>query len=344
MIAASAGRLGTASVCAAGLNLGLGLQFKYVVLPEAVLLCSGLLLLAFLWWVPWRQVLGHGLLLIVAGLIPTAVVILYCWSEGILAAFLDANIAANAAYISVLPDTHQLLDGLQRGAAPLLPLVFGAAIGLALGWRLRQTEPWIAGAMAWVGLWLVAAGLDVVLPLKFWPHYFNALIAPLCLSAAFGVCSMAQRRGRRSAISAASLALFLLVPAAYGDAADMIRVQRRTLHDLPRLVADRIATSARTDTIYVFNYEPIIYYLAHAPPPTRYVLLPTDITAGELAAEVRRIMSLQPSYVVVTDSPLFFLPPEVQDIVEGELAKIYVLDIEFIDRTTAEHVRLYRYR
>ena len=344
MIVASAGRLGTASVCAAGLNLGLGLQFKYVVLPEAVLLCSGLLLLAFLWWVPWRQVLGHGLLLIVAGLIPTAVVILYCWSEGILAAFLDANIAANAAYISVLPDTHQLLDGLQRGAAPLLPLVFGAAIGLALGWRLRQTEPWIAGALAWVGLWLVAAGLDVVLPLKFWPHYFNALIAPLCLSAAFGVCSMAQRRGRRSAISAASLALFLLVPAAYGDAADMIRVQRRTLHDLPRLVADRIATSARTDTIYVFNYEPIIYYLAHAPPPTRYVLLPTDITAGELAAEVRRIMSLQPSYVVVTDSPLFFIPPEIQDIVEGELAKIYVLDIEFIDRTTAEHVRLYRYR
>jgi hypothetical protein len=155
---------------------------------------------------------------------------------------------------------------------------------------------------------------------------------------------MAQRRGRRSAISAASLALFLLVPAAYGDAADMIRVQRRTLHDLPRLVADRIATSARTDTIYVFNYEPIIYYLAHAPPPTRYVLLPADITAGELAAEVRRIMSLQPSYVVVTDSPLFFIPPEIQDIVEGELAKIYVLDIEFIDRTTAEHVRLYRYR
>lgn len=344
MIAASAGRLGTASVCAAGLNLGLGLQFKYVVLPEAVLLCSGLLLLAFLWWMPWRQVLFHGLLLIVAGLIPTCVVILYCWSQGILSAFLDANIAANAAYIRVLPDTDQLLDGLQRGAAPLLPLVFGAAIGLALGWRIRRTEPWVAGALAWVVLWLVAAELDVVLPLKFWPHYFNTLIAPLCLPAAFAVVSMAQRRGRSSAISAAGLALFLLVPAAYGDAADMIRVQRRTLHDVPRLVADRIATSARTGTVYVFNYEPIIYYLADAPPPTRYVLLPADITADELAAEVRHVMSLRPSYTVITDSPLFFIPPEVQDIVEGELAKNYVLDSEFIDRMTAEHVRLYRYR
>jgi len=257
MTAALAGRLRTASVCAAGLTLGLGLQFKCVVLPETVFLCSGLLLLAYLWLVPWRQVLGHGLLLIVAGLIPAGVVILYCWSAGILSAFLDANIAANAAYIGVLPDTHQLLDGLHRGAAPLLPLVFGGAIGLALGWRIRRTEPWVAAALAWVVLWLVAAGLDVVLPLKFWPHYFNTLIPPLCLPAAFAVVSMAQRRGRSSAISAASLALFLLVPAAYGDAADITKERQRTLHDVPRLVADRIATSARIGTVYVFNYEPI---------------------------------------------------------------------------------------
>src|SRR6266851_3323859 len=102
MTAASAGRLRTGSLCAAGLMLGLGLQFKYSVLPETVFLCSGLLLLAYLWLVPWRQVLGHGLLLIVAGLIPTGVVILYCWSAGILSAFLDANIAANAAYTNIL--------------------------------------------------------------------------------------------------------------------------------------------------------------------------------------------------------------------------------------------------
>jgi hypothetical protein len=323
--------------------LGLGLQFKYVVLPEAVLLCSGLLLLAFLWWVPWRQVLGHGLLLIVTGLIPTGVVILYCWSAGILSAFLDANIAANAAYINVLPDTHQLLDGLHRGAAPLLPLVFGGAIGLALGWRIRRTEPWVAAALVWVVLWLVAAGLDVVLPLKFWPHYFNTLIPPLCLPAAFAVVSMAQQRVRSSAISAVSLALVLLVPAAYGDAAAMTKVRRRTLHDVPRLVADRIPTSARIGAVYVFNYEPIIYYLAEAPPPTRYVLLPADITTRELAAEVRRIMSLPPGYIVVTDSPVFPPPTEVQDFLEGELAKSYVLDGELIDSMTAEHVRLYRH-
>jgi hypothetical protein len=41
---------------------------------------------------------------------------------------------------------------------------------------------------------------------------------------------------------------------------------------------------------------------------------------------------------------VFLFPQEVQDIVEGELPKIYVLDSEFIDSVTAEHVRLYRYR
>jgi hypothetical protein len=344
MTAASAGRLDTAPVCATGLILGLGLQFNYAVLLEAGLLCSGLLLFAYLWLVPWWQVLGHGLLLIVAGLIPTGIVILYFWSAGILPAFLDANIAANAAYISVLPDTDQLLDGLRRGAAPLLPMVLGGAIGLALGWRSRRTEPWVAAALVWVVLWLVAAGLDVILPLKFWPHYFNKLIPALCLLAAFAVVAVAQQRGRSSAISAAGLVLFLLVPATYGDVTDMTKVRRRTLHDVPRLVADRIATSARIGTVYVFNYEPIIYYLADVPPPTRYVLLPADITARELAADVRRIMSLRPSYIVLTDSPVFLFPQEVQDIVEGELPKIYVLDSEFIDSVTAEHVRLYRYR
>jgi hypothetical protein len=214
----------------------LGLQFKSVVLPETVFLCSGLLLLAYLWLVPWRQVLGHGLLLIAAGLIPTGIVILYCWSAGILSAFLEANIAANAAYVSVLPDTDQLLDGLHRGAAPLLPLVLGGATGLALGWRSRRTEPWVAAALAWVVVWLVAAGLDVVLPLKFWPHYFNALIPPLCLPAAFAVVTIAQQRGRSSAISATSLVLFLLVPAAYGGAADITKSRsgklRFTLNDM----------------------------------------------------------------------------------------------------------------
>ena len=342
--AALVGRLRTASVCAAGLMFGLGLQFKYVVLPEAVLLCSGLLLLAFLWSVPSRQVLSHGLLLIVAGLIPTGVAIVYCWSADILSAFLDANFAANAAYVSVLPDTHQLLDGLHRGVAPLLPLVFGGAVGLALGWQIRRTEPWVAATLVWVVLWLVAAGLDVVLPLKFWPHYFNTLVPPLCLPAAFAVVSMAQQRGRSSAISAAILALFLLLPAAYGDAADMVKVRRRTSHDVPRLVADRIAASGRIGTVYVFNYEPIIYYLANAPPPTHYILYPADINARALAAEIRRIMSLRPYYILATDSPVFLLPPEIENMVKGELAKSYVLDSEFIDRTTAEHVRLYHYR
>jgi hypothetical protein len=344
MTAASAGRLDTALVCATGLILGLGLQFNYVVLLEAVLLCSGLFLLAFFWQVPLLQVLGHGLLLIVAALIPTGIVILYFWSAGILPAFLDANIAANAAYISFLPDTDQLLDGLRRGAAPLLPMVLGGAIGLGLGWRTRGTEPWVAAALVWVVLWLVAAGLDVILPLKFWPHYFNKLIPALCLLAAFAVVAMAQQRGRSSVVSAAGLVLLLLVPAAYGDVADMTKVRRRTLHDVPRLVAERIATSARIGTVYVFNYEPIIYYLADVPPPTRYVLLPAEFGARELAAEVRRNMSLPPYHIVVTDSPVVSFPPEVQDIVEGELAKSYVLDSEFIDSVTAEHVRLYRYR
>ena len=144
--------------------------------------------------------------------------------------------------------------------------------------------------------------------------------------------------------ASAGLVLLLLIPAAYGSAADIAKVRQRTSHDVPRLVADRIATSARIGTVYVFNYEPVIYYLADAPPLTRYVLLPADITARELAAEVARIISSRPSYIVVTDSPVFAPPAEIQDIIEGELAKNYGLDSEFIDSMTTEHVRLYHSR
>src|SRR5260370_40784775 len=105
MTAASVGRLHTASVCAAGLMLGLGLQFKYVVLPETVLLCSGLLLLVFLRWVSCRQVFGHGLLLIVAGLISIGLVFPFFVVAGLYRTFCTCRFSPRPRVVTLLPRT-----------------------------------------------------------------------------------------------------------------------------------------------------------------------------------------------------------------------------------------------
>ena len=84
---------------AAGLLFGCGLQFKYVVFPEAALLCCTVLFFT------WRD--GGGLartmrLAVAAmagGLLPTAVATLYFWHAGALQPYLDANVRANVSYL-----------------------------------------------------------------------------------------------------------------------------------------------------------------------------------------------------------------------------------------------------
>ena len=190
-LVATTGAARMAPVFAGSLLLGIGLQFKYVVFPEAVMLCSTLLLYQLRDGAsPWRTLVLAGIA-IAAGLLPTVIATTYYWWEGALQAYLDATLRANVAYVDEPLEWSTVLLRLRYGLLPISGLLVWPVV-LAVLARSSSLGPRQRLICLWLTVWLAAACIDVVMPLKFWKHYFNALVPPLCLMAGLAACLLAR--------------------------------------------------------------------------------------------------------------------------------------------------------
>jgi 4-amino-4-deoxy-L-arabinose transferase-like glycosyltransferase len=292
-----AGRLIRAG--AAALLLGLGLQIKYVVFPEATALCLGYLVMCHRQGHAPRDLLVAAATMILAGCLPTAAAVAYFWANGALAPFLGANIGSNLRYLTILPDPGAAAKACVSGLGPVLGaiavIVYARASG---GRRERLAEASLSG---WILLWTLAALADVAMALKFFVHYYLALYPPICLAAALAFSRLAAR-GR--VLAAASLGVLFAAALPFW-AIGVARAMRATAADAPREVADFITRSAAPDSdVFVFDYAPVVYALARLRPRTPYVL------GGELTAfshssntdgpaEITRLMDLWPDFIVL---------------------------------------------
>ena len=124
-------------------------------------------------------------------------------------------------------------------------------------------------------LWFVAATLGIVLPGKFYAHYFMLWLPPLCIGAALGLREGVVRLAPRRP-GAALLAVVAII-ASMPVLADLAQLGRRgvgvRLPDPPRAAAAAIARMVPPgETAFIVNYEPVIYFLAGLPLPTRMPL------------------------------------------------------------------------
>jgi hypothetical protein len=305
---------------AAGLLFGVGLQIKYVIFPEASLLCCTLLFFS------WREGAGLGRTMRLAGtamaggLLPTALATLYFWQAGALQPYLDANLRANVAYLDAPLTFTMVLFHLRFGLLPLIGLLPWPIVVV-----LRMRDDTLRGRFAalalWAVIWLLATALDVVLPLKFWKHYFNALIPPLCLFTGLFVL-LAIERGHRAwgwkpgiAAGVILLPIVLLMIKHAGDSRSIGRI------NVPQAIAEQIGREGSDGhDVYVFNYDPLVYAYANAVPPTRFVL---SIELSEFdgssgagsAGEINRILAASPRWIVVAEpSPYGFTPVIWRDL------------------------------
>ncbi len=299
---------------ASGLLLGVGLQFKYVVLPEAVLFCCALLWKMLHDGGTLRRTLWFALVAMAGGLLPTALATLYFWLMGELPAYLDANLRANVAYLDEPLTLATAMARLRFGLLPLIGLLPWPAVLLVLLRDPRARERY--GALgAWLALWLVAASLDVAAPMKLWKHYFNALVPPLCIIAGLTVVLLANRAWPRRRIVTAGLVAAVLLPAIGSMAKNFPYLYTIDRPNIPRAIADFIGLQGGDGRdIYVFNYDPLLYAYAHAVPPTRYVLgielSDFSASAGSRpAGEITRILAAKPRWIIIADpSPYQFAP------------------------------------
>jgi hypothetical protein len=288
------------------LLFGVGLQFKYVVFPEAAVLSCALLLRCLLGGGGLPRTMSLAAVAVAGGLVPTALATFYFWQAGALQAYLDANVRANLAYVGEPAGLGLVLLRIRYGLLPLAALLPWPFV---LGWWFRDREMRSRhGAVGlWLLLWLLAALLNVALPMKFWKHYFIALIPPLCLCAGLAITLLAQQAGSARRALAVACIPFTVLPAA----ALIVKHTRdsRTIGriDVPEAIAGHIrAAGSNGHDIYVFNYDPVIYSYTRAAPPTRFVLgIELAQYSGSSGAPaqtvIRRILATYPRWIVTAD-------------------------------------------
>ena len=178
LIAAARRPSGLPRAVMAALVLGVGLQFKYVVFPEAVLFSLAYLVASY----RRNRDLGSASVaagfMILAGLLPTVFVVGYFWSKGALQTFLSANIGANVTYVALVPPIREIVYDSAGGMLPIIGAVLTIGYGFLCRAKWRPRWSATSSLQAWIFLWIVAAALDVCLPMKFFRHYFFALYPP----------------------------------------------------------------------------------------------------------------------------------------------------------------------
>jgi hypothetical protein len=323
------------TVFAAALLFGLGLQIKYVVFPEAVLLCGALLFRLQREGAGLGRTLRLAGIATAAGILPTAAATLYFWRAGALAPYIDANLWTNLRYVAEKLPLDVAMLRLRFGLLPLIGLLPWPFV---LAWLYRDGSErrrygWLG---IWLTIWLSAACLDVAMPMKLWKHYFNALVPPLSLIAALGALLLVRRAHRWRRCVVACVAALIVLPAAGSmikHAGDTRTIGRP---NVPLRVVERIQQDGTDGSdIYVFNYDALVYAYAHATPPTRFVLgielaeFSKD-SGAQSAAEIGRILAVRPRWMIVADPSPYEYEEEVLREVNTALQR-YRLTSEYPD-------------
>lgn len=272
--------LAEAPAWVAGLALGCGFMVKYVMVPEAFLL---ILLI-------WHQ---RGFKACVSAA-----------AAGAMPVLAAAGLYASAGQLPLWWDCS-VLSNLRRANVPLRPDVLEWALSTQF-WRwgpLYLTALALAFTARRRGfvsnfplLWLLAALLGAVSAKSFYDHYFLQALPPLCVLAGLAWA----RLPRGGAVRDIFITILVIFPLHAGWQA----LRYATGPDLPVEAANALK-SARAQSLYVFDSQPIIYALTGLTPPTRFVL-PSELTGLTLpkvagvdpVAEVTRILALRPQYII----------------------------------------------
>jgi len=322
----------TRDLVAMGLAMGCAFAIKPVVTPEG---CLGFALLTFpalaLGLLPLRRFLLWALAYALLVLAPTALFGLAYALRGDFMAFLDGSFLAPFRYSL---GRLALPDALRFTTVAALILVWPvalAAIGLSR-WLARRGT---GGRLARIGaIWLASATVAVVGPGFFFQHYFLIWLPPLSLLAALGAWRFAWLARPRRHLRAFGLVVLLVMLQSWLGAF-VPRLDRGIGIALPDPVRE-VAAAIRPglgagETIYVANYHPVIYFLAGAALPTRYVF-PAQL-AGPFSrvpgidadAEIRRILETRPQFVVVDRGWWWSMRESAAEIIEQALEAGYVL-------------------
>jgi 4-amino-4-deoxy-L-arabinose transferase-like glycosyltransferase len=321
---------GLRRVLLAGLLVGLALLIKPVVLPLGCLVF--LVLVGPPLWsggLRWGRLAGLALAYGLACAAPDGLVALVYALRGDWAAFLDGNVLAPLRYAGMgVPLAQAMRLSVAAGVTLMLPVLL--ACGLLLPGRpMRPAELYLARAAL---AWLCAASLAVAIPGMYFRHYFLLLLAPVSLLGALGARRLA-RVARPGLVLACFAALLGVTTAQAWSTVLLPRLEHGIglrIPDPPQRVAAALnAALSPGETVFVVNWQPLLYFLTHTVAPTRYVL-PSQLTGRFAAvtgidsdAELARILATRPRFIVLDSGRWGQVAPQAQAMVTRVLERDY---------------------
>jgi 4-amino-4-deoxy-L-arabinose transferase-like glycosyltransferase len=278
-------------VLAAALCLTVAILLKPVVAPVVIALA-----VAHLAWPPAeasraRASLQSAVILGLCGA-ACAAVAGYFYVTGRWADFWRTLVVHNQYYAGpLLPNLREGFRPARLFPAALRdawPLVAAALPGLAVGIGRRWPRP-----AALLAAWLVAVPLVVAAPGKFFPHYYQLWLPPLCLAAGWSIAAVAARTSSPRGVAAAAAATLCAVlgtevgPSYARPAADWSEAKYGDVFLRARDVAgDARAMLAPGETFFQWGNEPELYLYVPRAPPTG-VLWAQYLQYGPMRLELR---------------------------------------------------------
>ena len=317
-----------------GLCFGVALWVKQVAAPEACVAFAGLMALAV--WkgrMPVFGVLPRALAFAAGCALPTVATGLAYFLRGDLQVFLHANFVAPLLYVAQDADVSAmvLVRIVLAGVIQIAWLLVAAAASTLVLLRLRRFDLH-AVLVVTALLWFAGATVGIVLPGKFYAHYFLLWLPPLSIAAALGLREAVVRMAPRFP-STALLAVVAIV-ASMPVLNDWANLGRRgvglRLPDPPRAAANAVAALVPPgETAYVANYEPIIYFLARLPLPTKMPLWQHlagdygEVIGQESDAELARVLASRPAVIVISQPQWRKVRLNAQRTIEAVLDESY---------------------
>ena len=327
-------RPSVAGIASMGLCFGAALLVKQVAAPEACAAFAAIMALA-VWRIgmPFRGFLARAAAFAAGCAAPMAATAAVYWLRGDLSVFLDANFVAPMLYVAKHTETagFVMLRMVLSSVVERVWLLLAAAAALGTLRRHRRFD--LHGALIVAALlWFVGATAGIVLPGKFFAHYFLMWLPPLCLAAAIGLREIVIRMGpRRPGIALLAVVAVIASMPVLGDLAGLGRrgVGLR-LPDPPQVVANVVAGLVPPgETAFVVNYEPVVYFLADLPLPTRIPLWQQlaggygEAIGQESDAELARVLASKPYLLVISQPHWRDVRPNVQRAIEAALEEGY---------------------
>jgi len=313
-----------------GLWLGLAIQIKLTVVPEAVAI-AGLALL--FWRVSWR----HATLIVAVAVVPFALGVAAYAYGGHLAAYVDANFLGDLRRVGEWHAAPAAPAGISNAflgqLGQLRPLSILAPRAAVLVWRHGHEQALTRRLVAAILAWWAIDALTISATNEFNGHQFVSLMAPMALLSGYALWALMRHLPLRRAWMVAAVAIGYLMNAAGPIAqAANIAEHRIVLRDATwgdpdaRLGALLRSKMRGNRSLFVMHQQPVLYFLTNSALPTKYAYPPFleepsfERVAGiDGAAEVARIRSASPQFIV---GSIYVFDADSRSV-QAELAQLY---------------------